>query len=1146
MMKKRFIVFSFSLLFAFQALTMAQTKKEKTISLSFKNEQLSSAFKKIEKASGCKILFVYDDAKAYTTTCTVNTTSALAATKQVIGDHPFSCTVKGEFISITLQKKVGNQPVDQERTVSGTVVDENKQPLVGVAISVPKGNIGTVTDLDGNFTLSIPTGTSTLIVSYIGMKTQMVSADKKVLKIIMNEDVNQLSDVVVTAIGKTVSMDKSGITASVVASDKIKNSGTSTMLNALSGKASSVRIASPNGDPGSGSSIIVRGANTFFGESQPLVIIDGIPMSNSYSIGSESNNVTQQSRMNDIDPNDIESLQILKGASAAAVWGSRAANGVIVITTKNGSRDKKPQISYSYTKSFDRISVKHPIQSAYGQGTGGKYSSSTNLSWGDKIADRSNEADVYTTTSGYFIAESGNIYYPISKKNSTETYVDSNFDAVFHTGTFDQHDFSISGGNDKTTYFFSYGSMKQDGIVRNSTYNKQNIRLNATYRFNDWLKMSSKVSYVYTKSNRIQTNGETTTSVLIGLLRNPADFDIRDYKGTYVNASGVSYPNRQRMYRNVIGANEKPTYSNPLWVINEVTSVSKVNRFIYAPEMQIDPLSWLNITLRGGLDYYTDNRDILYPTGTSYYNGRYTQDLFDNKELNFDAIARATRRISKIASITGTMGYNINDKELLYNNNVITPFQVASNIPSTSLVSGNDYSSWDKTITRKRSNRFYTLADLELYDQVYVSATGMWESASTIAKTYFYPSANIAWQFNKALGTQGILSFGKLRASWGRVGTQPEAYKNETLATTVNSDFGGSYAVSSEQGNEGLKPEIKTEWEVGTDLRFFNDRANLKLTYYSNEIKDLLFNATLNSSTGYSTKYTNAGKMTNHGLEVDFAYKVVQSKDWNVDLSLNFNNNKNKVTELGGTGIVELGGSSYAVEGYAMGVLYRTGSLRDDDGNLTLNSLGFPQIDTSGSKYLGNPNPDWRGGLSLDISYKNFDLGLQLEHSHGGVFLNRTLMTLYGFGTHADTAHEVTLTKDLYNYAGTLYRAGSTVRGNINDFGGGSVLLDESWYNGIGGGLGTNKVNDLYVTDNTWTKIRNISLAYTFKGALFTKKTKLTSARISVIGRDLFTWSNQVGIDPESNYYGVSNAQGMDYFSSPTSKSVLFNIQITY
>ncbi|MDO4163519.1 MAG: SusC/RagA family TonB-linked outer membrane protein [Bacteroides sp.] len=1036
----------------------------------------------------------------------------------------------------------------QDATVSGIVVSkEDGEPLIGATVLVKGTNRGMATDIEGKFHITqVPVSARHLVISYVGLETQEVPIKPGFIRVELKES-TLIEEIVVTALGTSRSADKLGSTASVISTDKLLKSGQSTLLNAMAGKAAGVRISSPNGDVGSGSNIIIRGVNTFIGDSQPLVIVDGVPISNENYKGAESNNVTQQSRINDLNQDDIASLQVLKGASAAALWGSRAANGVIVITTKNGEKGTKPNITYSYTKSIDWISFKHPIQNKYGQGTGGKWNKNSNLSWGDKIADRSGEADEYDTSGAYFIADSGKIYYPITKKNSRETFVDSNFDAVYGNGGFDQHSFSISGGNDRTNYFISYGGLFQDGTVKNAYYNKHNIRLNASYRFADWLKVNSKASYIISTSNRVYSNGDTTNGAYLALLRNPADFDVRDYKGSYVDASGQIYPNRQRMYRSEIGATQQPTYNNPLWSTNEQKSIAKVNRFIYSPEIVIDPLSWLNVTLRGGLDYYTETRDTYFPIGSSYRSytsGYYNYLTSSRRELNFDAIVRGTHNPWEHIALSWTVGFNINDRETVYNNDRLSSFDVDTDIVSSSLSANASASTWTKTLTQIRSNRGYAIIDLELYDQLYITLTGMQEAASTLVDSYFYPSADIAWQFTKNIDSK-ILSFGKLRASWGKVGTQPDAYKTQTLATTDYSSFGGSYAVSSERGNSHLKPEIKTEWEIGADLRFFKNRLDLKMTYYQNHIKDLLFDVELNPSSGYSTNYSNAGKMQNKGFELEASYLIFDKKDFTWSANLNFSKNKNKVTSLGGTGIVTIGGSSVALEGYPVGVLYRPGSLRDENGNLVLDDNGFPQLATS-NLVLGDPNPKWRGGLGMDFSYKNFDFSFLFEHSHGGRFLNRTMITLYGFGTHEDVSHEITLTEDLKNYKGEVFTAGTTLRGNVHNFGAGNVLLDESWYNGLGGGLGTSKSHDLYMEDNTWTKLRNITLGYTFKSAWLKKKTQLSSIRLSVTGRDLICWNNLTGIDPESNNYGVSNAQGMDYFSSPATRSVLFNIQITY
>jgi TonB-linked SusC/RagA family outer membrane protein len=1034
--------------------------------------------------------------------------------------------------------------------ITGHITDvRTGEPLIGASVIVKseKGK-GVVTDIEGNFSLQTKVEAPlTLRVEFVGYRPLDVDVydfDEPV-EIKLIDSSNLLNEVVITAIGKQQLSDKLGSTSSVISTEKIAQAGTVTLINALSGKASGVKISSPNGEPGMGSNIIIRGANTFIGDSQPLIILDGTPISNE---NSGSTSFAQQSHLNDLNSNDIESLQVLKGASAAALWGSRAANGVIVITTKNGPKASKPQVTYSFSKSFDWISDHHPLQSTWGQGTGGKYNKNTNFSWGDKISERSGAEDVYDTTKGYYVGGiTGKTYYTISQKNSTKTYIDENFDAVFRTGGFTKHDVSLSGGGEKGSYYLSYGGTFQDGIVRSAYYNKHNVRLNSSYRLASWLKASAKTAYIYTTTNRVASNGDTSNGVYLGLLRTPADFDNTDYKGTYVTSSGVSYTNRQRMYRNEIGANQNPTYANPLWAVYEQKNLQKTDRFIITPQLDIDPLSWLNITLRGGLDYYTTTNDEFYPInsqGASNSKGYYASGISTHKELTFDALVRATHDFSKDVQLTGTLGYSINDRQSSSSSGSVTPFDVQTDIMSSALASSSSADSWTRSRSHTRNNRGFVIAELGLYDQLFLSATAMQEASSTVSGTYFYPSADVAWQFSKTWKLPW-LSFGKIRAAWGKVGTSPAAYMTETLATAVNSEFGGSYRVSSSKGNPDIKPEVKTEWEIGTDLRFFHDLLGVKVTYYSNHINDLLYSVSLNPSSGYGSIYSNGGKMKNHGWEVDVNYNIIRKKDFEWNASLNWSQNKNKVTQLNGTGLLKISSTSVALEGYGLGVLYRPGVLRDDNGSPILDKNGFPQLST-GNVVLGDPNPDWHGGFGMDFRYKDFDLSFLFEHSQGGKYINRTQLTLYGFGTHEDVAGEVTLTQDVKNYEGKVYHAGETVRGNLYDFGAGTVLLDEAWYTGLGGGLGINKVHDYYIQDNTWTKLRNVTLGYTWQNSWLKRHLQLQSVRLSVTGRDLLVWDNLVGIDPESNNYGVSNAQGMDYFSSPATRSVLFTVEIKY
>lgn len=1136
-------------LFQLQANTSYSQKK---ISMKLNNVTIESVFNEIEENTEFNILYknsslditrkVDVDVKGVTIESLLN---------QVLDKSNVSFEIRRKLIILyekdgaqKIEKKSSAKSIQQSIFVSGTITDENQVPLPGVSVVVKGTSKGVSSDFDGNYSIEASTG-DVLSFSYIGYKTAERTVTGETLNIAMEPSVSNLDEVVVTAIGTKQLRDETGATSSIVDSENLVKSGEAGVINSLAGQASGVRIGKSNGDPGSGSSIQIRGANTIQGASQPLIILDGMPVSND-NIG--SNVISQQSRLDDINAKDIESVQVLKGASAAAIWGSRAANGVIVITTKNGQLGGKPSVQYSFTQSYDYINVKTPLQEKFGQGRNGVYDNSRAESWGDRIADRSGEPDEVDTSGEFFLSDvSGERYYPIISKNSRETFSDENFDKIFQIGTYSQHNVSVSGGGDRASYFFSYENLTQEGIVRNYDFSRQNVRLNTKVKINDWLDWSNRVSYTYTKSNRIVQAGENTNGVLLGLLRAAPDFDITDYMGTYTSNGGDVFPNRQRSYRRQIGESANPIYNNPLWTVNEQKAPSNVNRFIITPELTIDPTNWLKVILRGGLDYYTDSRSTFYPVNSasgSRSGGSWTQTDIQSKEYNFDGILIASHDFSKDLGLSATLGFNYNDRNRLTNTNNLSPFAIDSRLPVDDLNPDPTATSWNRNLYGVTSNRGYGILGVDLFDQVYINLSGALEASSTIQGSFFYPSADLAWQFSDLTGT-GLLSFGKIRAAWGKVGVQPSPYRFQTLATTVFSTFGGSFGVDSTRGNPNLQPEIKTEWEVGADLRFFNDRLTFGATYYQNNTKDILFAVDTNPSSGFTSRYTNAAEIENKGLELDLSGKLVSTDDLQISLNANFNNNKNKVVDIAGAETVDIGGTSRAVLGYPMSSFWLPGTLRNEDNSLALDDNGFPQLDTD-RRVVGDPNPEWRGGLGLQLNYKNLDFSFLFEHSQGGDFINRTRVVLYGFGVHEDMGNEVTLTEDLVNVNGEVFEAGTTVRGNVEDFGAGNVLLDESWYRGIGGGLGFNKTNDLYVEDATWTKLRNVTLGYTFSDIGLSENFAFDSLRISVTGRDLILWTGLNGVDPETNNYGVSNAFGMNYFNNPGTRSILFNIQANF
>ncbi|WP_159467404.1 SusC/RagA family TonB-linked outer membrane protein [Dyadobacter sp. 3J3] len=1065
----------------------------------------------------------------------------------------------------------GNGLINGERhntvgiTVKGKVTsEEDGSGIPGVNVVIKGSMVGTSTDAEGNYTIEVPGQSNILVFSFLGFISKEVPVGSlSTINVSLLTDSKQLSEVVVTALGFRENKDRMGSTSSSIKADDIRRSGETGVINGLAGKAAGVQISRSSGDPGAGSNIQIRGQNTITGSNQPLVIIDGIPMSNSTS-GDSRGGVAQQSRLNDINPEDIASMQVLKGASAAGLWGSRAANGVIVITTKRGADDKKMNISYTSTASFDKVNVLHPLQSAFGQGTGGVYTPTTQYSWGDKISTRSGGEDDVDKTKGRFEAYNGPTFYPILKKNSTETYNQAREDAVFRTGTYFDNNVAISGGNDKGNFYMSLGNLSQKGIFAGqSDYKRSSIRFNSTRQFNDIVRVSTNATYVRTTSNRIQ-KGDNTAGLYLGMLRSSPDFDSRYWKGSYY-ASPTASPilNRQRSYRNYLGASANPSYNDPLWTINELTNLSEVDRFIMSTEAVISPTNWFNITARGGLDTYTDRRVTNNPVNsvTNSGAGQYEQQMIKETELNMDVIGRATHNITK--NITGTfiLGFNVNDRKYnslggLMNNFILE--DAPGNFTNSTNANNYPYNSE----THRRMARLYSTLNLGFYDQVYLNVSAAGEAGSTFGSssksTFYYPSSDIAWQFTQlpVFANNNILSFGKIRGSFGVVGIQPDAYKNITTyvpaafsswATDLTgSGYGGAFVQSYTQGDPVLRPERKTEFELGTDLRFFKNKLTAGFTYYQNEIKDLLLQVSAAGSTGFTQRYTNAGTMQNKGLEVDLNMNVFQKKDWNVNVFANWSKNNNKVTDLGGTQIVTFTSgalSTVANVGHALSSFYGGTYKRTESGAMDLTANGFPQLSTT-LGIIGNPNPKWRGGFGTNVSYKNVSLNVLFETSQGASFYEGTKGVLVNFGTYADVGNEVTLAQDTYNYVGKLTPAGTTVRGNIADYGGGPVLLDQSFYTSIGGHSG--QLAEQFVKDGSWTRIREMSLGYSLKSAGFRKKTKLQAIDFTVTARNPVLWTKIVGVDPETNVSGVGNARGVDYFNNPNTKSLVFSLKVNY
>ena len=1057
-----------------------------------------------------------------------------------------------------------------QQLVSGTVRDNNNSPIIGANVVEQGTTNGTITSTDGTFNLSVAGSNAVITFSFIGFKTIDVPVgSNSTLDVTLEEDVSLLGEVIVNALGFEEATDELGYATSKVANDVITGAAESTVLNALSGKSAGVRISRNSGDPGAGAYIQIRGISSLERNSQPLIILDGIPISN--DVRGNNNNFAQQSRLNDINPNDIESISVLKGASAAALWGTQALGGVLYITTKSGKLNQKMEVNFKTTYSVDKINRKYPVQTEFGQGTNGNYSTGTNYSWGDKIADRSGESDVFDTSGAFFVDQNGTTHYPILAKNSRQVYDDSNFDQIIQTGGFVENGLSLSSGNKNGSIYLSLGDLNQKGIIRNSDYRRTTASFKSNYRFNDIVKLSNSFSYTRTNSNRIRRS-VSNNGLYLGFLRTPADFDISGYRGDYyASSSAAPITNRQRSYRNPIGASASAVFNNPLWTINEQANDATVDRFIASMNLTVSPVEWLDLIGRIGIDRYVERTNEFYTPGaaSTFVTGVMDKELATNSVFNMDYIAKASKAFSSDFDGDILVGFNFNQKQRVVEGASISNFIVFTDV-AEGILDINNATPENRMVASsfgsERTVALYTAGNFSAYNMFFLNATLRSEWASTFGlnsdKAFLFPSTSLAWQFSKLSNLQSkTFSFGKLRLSYAEVGVQPVRYSTfaEYVSPSFNDQLGGgltsglfgrgAFAPNSNLGNPALKPERKKEIEIGTDLRFMNDKLSLSATYYANKTTDILLSFPLARSRGYDELYSNAASMQNEGIEIETGYNVLKTSDWNIDVSLLYSKNKNEVTNLVGAESFPLatglsGVNNRAVVGQQHGILWGPRTLRDDAGNIVYDANGFPVRDGV-EGVLGDPNPDWQGSAIGSVSYKNLSLSVLFETFQGADIFAGTESTLVDYGRWGSTAQEVTASQNLLTYTGNVILAGTTFRGAISNFGAGPVALTQEWYNGPGGFFGGN--HELYIQDGSWTRLRELTLSYKL-GPWLNSVTgmKIKGLDVSATGRNLVLWTDFVGNDPDTNVSGVSSSRGIDYYNNPGTKSYVFSLSLTF
>ena len=1061
----------------------------------------------------------------------------------------------------------------QSRHVKGKVLDEKGIGVPGAGITIKNTTTGTVTDVDGNFELDVPTGDNLLVIQAIGYASQEAQITGTGVVVNMKSQIGQLHETVVTALGIKREAKTLSYATQTVSGEDMNKSGSGNPLGELDGKVSGLEVINSSGDPGSGTFLKMRGVTSLTGDNQPLIVIDGIPVDNSINNydptnggfgagGAGGNGVGGSQATNrglDINPNDIESISVLKGPEASALYGIRGQHGVLMITTKKGNSagNKGIHVDVNTSMSVDQVNKLPELQNKYSEGSGGTYSYPNRTAWGAKM-----DTLMWTGPTGVknTIDPHGNI---VGKSDPTGKIPVTPYNPYkfFQNGMTTNNNVAISGGDEKNSYRVSLGNLHQTGIIPKSKYDKTTFGLSGQSAVTEKLTVSGSVSYIGSGNDKVQ-QGSNTSGIMLGLMRTPPSFD-NSYgisnAASSSDASAYLFPHgTQRNYRNGGG------YDNPYWTVNRNPSRDDLNRSYGYGQASYKLADWIDLNYRLGGDVYSQSSKQAYDIGSNgVVGGAGEINLIDyaNRQFNSDFIINMHKTFNKDLSGSLLLGENyfsqVSSTRFTQGTNLTLPYYL--DISNATAVVASE------TEQKLRRMAWYGQGEMDYKNMLFLTVTGRNETTSTLPASkdnYFYPSAGLSFIFTEPLGLSGskTLSYGKLRLSYAQVGNEPQVqslipyYRSagtpDGFTTGLTWPINGytGYQLSSITeiiGNPNLKPEHTNSYEVGTDLSFFHNKVSLNATYYYSLTSDAIISVPIAYSTGFSYAWMNAAQISNHGLELTLSTTPVKTK-WGLrwDLGFNWSKNVNKVIQLA-PGVDNLlvggfqNGSIVDVAGQPAGMIYGTRYIHDTKtGQLLINDdktdpgYGLPIADPSAkNSVIGNTNPNWIGSIISNLSYKGFTFGFQIAIKSGGQIWNGTKGALDYFGTAKETENRDG-TQVFSGIAGHLDANSNIVSSGTKNTAVGKT--DQYYWQNIGNSfVGPTEAN---VEDASFIKLRQLSLTYALPQSIITKA-HIQKLSLTLFMNNIILWTKYSGVDPETSLIGPANGQGLDYFNNPGIKS---------
>ena len=1049
----------------------------------------------------------------------------------------------------------------QTKVITGTITSSvpGEGPIPGVTVQVKGTTSGAITDIDGKYTITVPENATTLVFSYIGMKKQeVVIGGRSVIDGLMESDLLGLDEVVVTAVGISRERKELGYNVQTVNTDVISSAPNADLVNTLSGRTSGLSIISSAGDAGASAFMTIRGAKSITGNNEPLFIVNGLPI---ISGGNDTgvDGVTTSSRSIDLNPEDIESVSVLKGGAATALYGVRAANGAIVITTKSGKNLTQRKIDFHSSVGFDMVSQLPPRQKIFAQGVDGGYVAGNANSFGPKISSLEYDGDAT-----YKWDPLGKLV-PTGTGNGTPARYYDPYE-FFQTGVALNNRLSVSNGNDQGSYFFSMSNLNQEGIVPNNEFNRTTLRLNATSKLSKAVTVGGDFAYTNSQATQIQ-KGSNISGVMLGLLRGATTFD---------NSAGYIFPDgTQRNYRNGTG------YDNPYWVSNMIAYNEDINRFTGSANLNIRFTDYLNLSYTGGVDWY--NRRYLNKfaiNSRAYPAGYYDEYMNYEGIFNSDLLLNFQKDLSSDLNLKLTVGNNMYStfSKYLYGDadglEILDFYQLSNSANNTVSHGESSY----------RTMAVFFDASLAFKNMLYLGVTGRNDWSTTMPEanlSAFYPSVSLGFVFTElgALKGNSVLSFGKLRASAARTANIAGPYNTSNYfflggngdgwTNGVDFPYMGytGFTLGNGLGNPDLRHETMDSWEIGAELLFFSNRLGLDVTYFENLNTDLLMDVPIAASSGFTSVYMNAAKMKTKGIELSLNATPVSGQNFTWDILANFTKFNNMVLELApGVDNLFLGGfvvpQVRAVAGERYGSVFGEDWYRDEDGNVLINDDptdsvrdGFPWTNTGPMVPIGNTQPDWTANVTNTLKYKGVSFAFMVDIKKGGVMYNGTRFAMNSFGTSEATQYRevyytpegtidfaLTPSENIVVFDGVyghLDANGNPETGGVKNVT--PVVLDQAWWRGQGSNFGGGP-SIAAMEPAGWVRLRDVTLSYDIP----VKKNVMKALQIYFTGRNLLLFTPYTGIDPETNLQGATNGQGMDYFNNPGSKTYSAGLKVTF